>query len=60
MIYSPNLRQEASEEYADAFDWHEEQQEKLGEKFKRTVSNKLNLICNNTNPHTKTSGSGCQ
>lgn len=47
MIYSLNLRQEASVEYVDAFDWYEEQQEELGEKFKRAINAKLNLICNN-------------
>ena len=49
MTYSFNLRQEASEEYVNAFDWYREQEPKLGDKFQKAVSNKLNLIC--TNPY---------
>lgn len=46
MIYSFYLRQEAAEEFADAFVWYEEQQEGLGSSFKVSVNNKLTQICN--------------
>ncbi|MES2807169.1 MAG: type II toxin-antitoxin system RelE/ParE family toxin [Bacteroidota bacterium] len=41
------MRQEASEEFSDAFVWYEEQQTGLGYRFKNAIDNKINLICRN-------------
>lgn len=47
MTYSFVLRDEAVREYTEAFIWYEEQQDGLGQVFKRAIQNKLKSICDN-------------
>lgn len=45
MIYSFEIKQEATVEFAEAYDWHKEQQDNLGEQFLIAVEQKLKKIC---------------
>jgi toxin ParE1/3/4 len=47
MSYDLKIRQEASQEFANAFVWYEEQQQGLGVIFENAVRRKLNQICKN-------------
>ncbi|MEZ2337125.1 type II toxin-antitoxin system RelE/ParE family toxin [Mucilaginibacter sp. RCC_168] len=47
MSYDLKIRQEASQEFANAFVWYEEQQQDLGAIFETSVKRKLNQICKN-------------
>ncbi|WP_428328577.1 type II toxin-antitoxin system RelE/ParE family toxin [Mucilaginibacter sp.] len=47
MTYSYVLRQEALEEFTDAYIWYEEQREGLGKLFSVAIYNKLIHVCNN-------------
>jgi hypothetical protein len=48
-VYKVELLSEAEDELSDAYDWYEEQQLTLGDKFYNEVSHYLNLI--EYNPH---------
>jgi plasmid stabilization system protein ParE len=45
MDYSLVIREQAGEEFADAYSWYEEQQYGLGDLFEIKVKNKLTKIC---------------
>jgi toxin ParE1/3/4 len=47
MTYSFELREEAAEEFSEAFVWYEEQREGLGNMFKAAINEQLIQICNN-------------
>jgi toxin ParE1/3/4 len=47
MIYSYDLREEASAEFINAYVWYEGQREGLGDLFEIAVYNKLDKICRN-------------